>query len=203
MNKKRTYRKLPDLARGRVHEISGDAGLLFALLGLGGGPALLCGPPQILGALNPDGLARILDPLAVTLAICPLAQDACWTMETALRDGSIGTCVLLSYRTPGLTIFRRFQLAAKDGNSMGLVVTSEPSMSSAAETRWHCSPRLTQGANVPFEKHFDLSTVNVSLYKNKKGVIGRWNTEIDCGAHPVSVDAAFAGEPVCPQRRAG
>ncbi|MGV6819626.1 MAG: ImuA family protein [Parvularcula sp.] len=203
MNKTRTFATPPSLHRGRVHELSGEAALLYALLSLGAQRALLCGPPRILGALNPDGISRFVDPQQLTLALCPLAQDACWAMETALRDSSLPVCLLLTYRTPDLTAFRRLQLAAREGGTLGLVITTEPAPNSAGETRWHCSFPPAKDANRSANSLFQSSTVNVSLYKNKKGTTGQWRVQIDCTANPLSVDATFAGEPVCPQRCAG
>lgn len=194
MNKTGTY-SLPKLEPGRVHELSGPSAAAFAFLMAQTGQTMLCGPPRWLSSLHPEGLARFCDPNAVLHVACPLDADVLWSAETALRSRAVSNVIVVTEKSPGLTNFRRLQLAALAGKSLGLVIVNRPAHSTAAETRWHCAPVFTDQ-----EKGMRL---HASLYKNKKGMIGSWMINVFGETDIVHLDAAPAGEPVWPDRIAG
>ena len=223
VNKTGTYSAngddLPGLARGRVHEVSGASGdggglfgaaafaMLMAFRGDGspapprdrttapGSHIVVCAPPGWLGALHPECVAAFGDPNAVLHVASPLEGEILWAGETALRSGAATAVVMVTARSPGLTAFRRLQLAARAGRAIGLVLTDRPAASTAAETRWHCRPQLA-----PRDGEIRL---HASLYKNKRGLVGSWVIDVRGQTHSLYLDAAPAGEPVRPDRIAG
>ncbi|WP_306253701.1 ImuA family protein [Parvularcula sp. IMCC14364] len=198
MNKSRTY--IPKLKGGRVHEVSGDGALAFALLmafgAMKGREALCIGSPDWLAALQPHGLERFVDPQSLVHVACPLKTDVLWAAETALRAGAVRVVLLSLFATPDGKSLRRLQLAAETGGALGIILVREVAFTSPAETRWHCQP-CRQG---------DARGLHVSLYKNKSGVEGSWYlygygaTEHNTGAGRLA--ATPAGEPVWPGRLA-
>ena len=195
MNKTGTYADLPRLQQGRVHELSGASAFAFALLMAHVGHILFCGPPRWLKTLHPDGVRRFIDPACVLHAACPLEAEALWAAETALRSGALATVILMTERSPGLSPFRRLQLAAQASNTLGIVITSHPAGGTAAETRWYCTPQHTE--------KIDTARLYASLYKNKRGLVGSWVLDVTGKENSLRVDAAPAGEPVWPDRIAG
>ncbi|WP_425408010.1 ImuA family protein [Hyphococcus sp.] len=195
MNKSRTYTGLPELASARVHELSGPSAAAFAFLMASEGEIVLCGPPHWLSALQPEAAARFCDPNRILHALSPLEADILWSAETALRSGAASTVIVAAERSPSLTNFRRLQLAALAGKSLGLVIVNRPAASTAAETRWHCKPAYA-------ETHEEFR-IHASLYKNKKGIVGSWVLNVSGETNSLHLDAAPAGEPVWPERIAG
>lgn len=194
MNKTRTN-ILPALQAGRVHEVSGPSAAAFSLLMARDGETMLCGPPRWIAAFHPECVAQFCDPNAVLHAPCPLDADVLWAAETALRSGAVATVIIAMERSPGLTNFRRLQLAALAGNALGIVIANRPAHSTAAETRWHCTPVCSDERG--------SIRIHASLYKNKRGIIGSWVLNVCGEAHSMHLDAAPAGEPVWPDRIAG
>lgn len=90
--------------------------------------------------INPVGFSQYFPPQCLLLAQANTHLDALATAEEALRDGSITLVVIELSQPIGLTEGRRLQLAAKEGNTMGLCVLPEGMGSNAAQTRWCCSP---------------------------------------------------------------
>ncbi|GJL65073.1 MAG: hypothetical protein NPIRA05_00440 [Nitrospirales bacterium] len=159
------------------------------------GETMLCGPPYSLSSLHPESVAQFCDPNAFLFVPCPLSADVLWAAETALRSGSVKNVIIIAERSPGLTNFRRLQLAALNGKSLGLMIVDKPAHSTAAETRWHCTPVVTDELG---EVRF-----HASLYKNKKGTIGSWVVNVLGEENTLHLDAKPAGEPVWPGRVAG
>lgn len=168
--------------------------MTFAVVTARLGAIMLIGAPRVLGAIHPEGIARFADPRQLIEVPCPLKGDALWSAETALRSGSIDSVLLVLDRTPDLTALRRLQLAAQDGNSLGLLITDRPAANSAAETRWLCRPYLSN--------RMDSTRLHLSLYKNKKGTLGSWLLDVKGDKDTLDLDAAPAGEPVWPMRDA-
>ena len=195
MNKRGTYGHLPELKGGRVHEISGCSAIAFSLLHTRDKEIMTCASPHWLGALHPQSLARFCAPQRVLHTACTLEVDALWAAENALRAGCLGVVIVALERTPNLTHFRRLQLAAQAGNTLGLAIVKHPAHSSPAETRWHCTAQYTEE-----EGGMRLHT---SLYKNKKGITGSWVIDVFGEKEHMRLAATPAGEPVWPQRRAG
>ncbi len=192
MNKTGTYVCPPNLRPGRVHELSGPSGAAFAFLMAYKGSILLCGVPWRVSGYMPEAVARFCDPDAILHVHCPLEADTLWAAETALRSGCMATVILILERSPGLTAFRRLQLAAQTGRSLGLLVVSQPAHSTAAETRWHCSPVLSD--------QWEEFRINASLFKNKKGMVGSWVLNVSGETDTLHLAATPAGEPVWPGR---
>ncbi|NHK27187.1 hypothetical protein FF098_004640 [Parvularcula flava] len=181
--------------RGRVHELSGMSADMVALLAAGEGQKLLCGPPGWIASIHPEGLSLYADPAQFLQISCPLKADALWSTETALRSGSVDSVIAWFDSTPDLTSFRRLQLAAREGHSLGLLIVARPAVSSAAETRWHCLPARPENN--------DSTLIHLSLHKNKKGTIGSWNLHVKRAKSHLDLDAAPAGEPRRPDRHTG
>ena len=192
MNKTRTEVILPELRSERVHEISGVSASAFAFLMARKSAILLCGSPRMLAAYHAEAVAQYCDPETMLHVPCPLEVDSLWTAETALQSGCMATVIACLEKSPSLTNFRRLQLAAKTGSSLGLVIVSRPAHSTAAETRWHCTP-------VPTSQWGEVR-IHASLYKNKRGVIGSWVLNVFGETNNLCLDATLAGEPICPQR---
>ena len=186
---------MPELRPARVHEISGLGALAFAFLMTRSGQMTACGHPRLLGAFHPEAVARFTDPDAILLIPCPLEAEILWAAETALRSGSMTSVIVCAEKSPGLTSFRRLQLAAQAGRSLGLLIVTRPAHSTAAETRWHCSPTPSE--------HWEEFRIRASLYKNKRGMVGSWILNVSGEKDSLHLDAAPAGEPVWPDRIAG
>ena len=190
----------PRLVEGRVHELTGPAAPAFALLTLArqriGGEIAACAPPPWTSALHPEAVARFFDPNRVLHVPCPLEGERLWAAETALRTAVMGAVLIVTAKTPTLTQFRRLQLAALSGDTLGLVIVSQPAASTAAETRWRCTPLHAGDGESDMRLH-------ASLYKNKKGIVGSWVLNVIGETNCLHLDAAPAGEPVWPERIAG
>jgi len=185
----------PKLEKARVHEATGPAAFAFALLMARKGEIALCASPRWLGGLHPEALARFCDPDAVLHVAATLAGDVLWAAETALRSGAVKTVIAVAEKSPGLTNFRRLQLAAETGRALGIIIVERPAHSTAAETRWRCIPLYTDD-----EESF---RIHASLYKNRKGIVGSWVINVVGETNSLHMDAAPAGEPVWPERIAG
>jgi len=156
------------------------------------GEIVLCGPPRWLSALHPEAAARFCDPNRMLHALSPIETEVLWSAETALRSGAASSVIVATERSPNLTNFRRLQLAALAGKSLGLVIVNQPAANAAAETRWHCTSSCAETLG-EFRIH-------VSLYKNKKGIVGSWILNVSGETNSLHLDAAPAGEPVRPHR---
>lgn len=171
---------------GRVHEFTGPARLacVVALLAQAGYRSLwICGRPGIIEQLNMEGMSRMgmRPPDILVRTRRPL--DALWASEEALR--SSGLVVVSDLPTAlDLTTSRRLQLAAEAGPSLGLVLVPDASRTSAAETRWQCTPQAPSPEQCSAQFSAPLSHLpeNVlstgwrwALIKNKKGTTGVWD----------------------------
>lgn len=195
MAKIKSQTELLSLAPSRVHEVSGPAAASFAFMMMRKGETVICGPERWLSSLHPEAVERFCDPNALLHVPCPLDADALWAAESALRTSSVANVILVTEKSPGLTNFRRLQLAALAGKTLGLVITNRPASSTAAETRWYCAPAPAKGN--------DSTPIHASLYKNKKGTIGSWIVNVNGEKDRLYLDATPAGEPVWPGRDAG
>jgi protein ImuA len=195
MNKTGTNKDLPKLQTGRVHELSGESAVTFAFLMAKKGELMICGAPYWVSSLHPESVSRFFDPNFCLQAMCHLYADVLWAAENALRSGCIATVLIALDGSPSLTNFRRLQLAAQCGGSLGLAIVNRPAPSSAAETRWHCTPAYSEEQN--------SARIHASLYKNKRGLVGSWLLDVSWEKDCLHMDAAPAGEPVWPERIAG
>jgi protein ImuA len=125
-----------------------------------------------------DEFGLPLDRLLILRSPRPL--DALWAFEEALKSRALG--VVIS-ELPGegaaadLTATRRLSLAARTGNTLGLLLRHRPLLSATtAMTRWHvaAAPSEPDGFGGIGRTAFELS-----LNKNRRGRCGRfivsWN----------------------------
>lgn len=162
------------LRKARVHEVCGSAAVGFAAIAASFalGKVLWIRQAWRAEALNPAGLASLLDPAQVLLAQAKDQSEALAVMEEALRDGSVA-CVVIELDQPlSLTAGRRLQLAAKEGQATGLCLISEGMGSNAAETRWRCDPVFDPAGE-------DSTLMRWSLIKNKSGTLCEWYVRWD------------------------
>lgn len=146
------------LARGRVHEFCGPAALTLAAATLGqdDGPVVWTFPAWTNGRINPPGLASLAHPGRLILARARRAEDILWTLEEALRSGTVPIVVGELPALPELTPVRRLQLAAEAGAEVarrdgtpapvGLLLTPGDGGAAGIESRWHLAPRPSDPA---------------------------------------------------------
>lgn len=111
---------VPQLARGRVHELCGPSRRTLALLlaghAAGNGPVIWIAPAWRAERLHAPGMAPLLDPARLILVDCARAEDLLWCAEEALRrmaEAGGGAVVVVELPSPpGLTPVRRLHLAA-------------------------------------------------------------------------------------------
>ncbi|WP_084399875.1 ImuA family protein [Henriciella aquimarina] len=135
------------LARGRVHEVMGDGGEVFALAAAAryDGPLIWIGQAGDVASLAPSALQRFIDPARMILTIGQGRSELLWAAEQALRARS-GPCVILELHDgPGLKESRRLQIAAEESGALGLVILHGKARTSAAETRWQCEAAAGTG----------------------------------------------------------
>ena len=175
------------LSKERVHEVTGEAADLFAVAAAArtSGPIVWIGLARDVGSLAPTSLQSFLDPARIILAICVSRKEILWSAEQALRSPTAACVVAEIGDGPDLHESRRLQIAAEEGGSIGLLLISGRTSSSAAETRWLCET----------SSESDLAWVWTSI-KNRKGKLGawqaRWNGKKDAqnAIHLVSATAA-------------
>jgi len=153
------------LAKGRVHEVSGDSADMFAVLAASKlqGPIIWIGLSRDIGSLAPTALQDFIDPARVILTEGISRSEVLWAAEQALR-ASCAECVVIELSNgPNLRESRRLQLAAEEGGGIGLILIHGRANTSACETRWQCKASNI-GENVWVW----------SLTKNRKGELGTW-----------------------------
>ena len=120
-----------------------------------------------------------------------------WSVEEALRSAPVGMVIAEPDKPLSLLAGRRLQLAAETGQTTGLMLIREDAGSNAAETRWHCTPVVSEDRD---------STLHCwQIKKNKRGTIGFWTVNWngktaafhlvsrDWPATPACGDAPFRG----------
>jgi len=136
------------LAQARVHEGCGTARRSFAALvaGAAPGPVIWIAPAWAPERLNPEGLARFVEPGRILFVAARRDEDLLWCAEEALRAGCAGLVVAELPALPGLTPVRRLQLAAETGAAegrlppLGLLLTPGAGGARGVETRWRMTP---------------------------------------------------------------
>lgn len=153
------------LARGRVHEVTGNSADMFAVLVASklDGPVIWIGLESDVGSLAPTALQHYLDPARIILTEGITRLEILWAMEQVLRTSSVACVVAELSSGPNLRESRRLQVAAEEGGCLGLVLIDGRVNTSAAETRWQCLAC----------RHRD-NTWFWKLIKNRQGQLGSW-----------------------------
>ena len=147
------------LCRGALHEVAGTPGdgavLGFAALVLARTgmvrPVLWCRTRQAVadhGALYGPGLAAVgVDPRRVIFVTVATTAEALWVLEEGLRCDAL-SAVVGEGAAPDFTASRRLQLAARQGQAMGLLLlpAGADARASAALTRWRVTSLASQGS---------------------------------------------------------
>ncbi len=153
------------LAKGRVHEATGDSSDMFAILTASrlSGPIIWIGLTRNIGSLAPTALQDFIDPARVILTEGISRSEVLWAAEQALR-ATCAECVVVEMSSgPNLRESRRLQIAAEEGGGVGIILIHGRAHTSACETRWQCNAS-NAGEN---------SWV-WALTKNRKGELGAW-----------------------------
>ncbi|MAT33942.1 MAG: hypothetical protein CMK06_02175 [Ponticaulis sp.] len=128
------------LAKGRLHEVTGDGTNAFAL----------SIAAQIKGAvvwiksfrsgeqLCPQGLSRLCDPARFIFIRTVNRLESLWAAEQALRMPGAPCVVVELQNGPDLKESRRLQIAAEATGALCLGLITGAINSSAAHTRWQC-----------------------------------------------------------------
>ncbi len=159
------------LAGGRVHEAEGIGRHSFALL-----QAARCSGPLIWvipgHAPHSPLLSGLPGGVGARLHLIRPAHetDLLWAVEEALRSPAVALVIAEPEKPLSLTAGRRLQLAAKAGQTTGLMLIREGQGSNAAETRWHCAP-VADGVA---DGERDSTLHHWQLTKNKRGTTGNW-----------------------------
>jgi len=154
------------LARGRVHEVTGESADMFAVLAAShlSGPIIWIGLSRDISTLAPTALQDFIDPARLILTEGVSRSEILWAAEQAMRS-SCAECVIVELSNgPNLRESRRLQIAAEEGGGIGFVLIQGRAHTSACETRWQCKS-ANKGEN----------NWSWSLTKNRKGELGTWD----------------------------
>lgn len=157
------------LLKGRMHEASGAGAVTFALAqaAQAGGQVAWIWPRWEPEVPMPQGLGRLSDRL---VHIRPANEmDILWAVEECLRSSAVSTVISKPKKPLTLTQGRRFQLAAAEGETIGIMVIARDAGCPAAETRWECDL-------VPAPA--DVSRHRWRLVKDKKGPEATWDITV-------------------------
>lgn len=154
------------LAKGRVHEVTGDSADMFAVLTASRltGPIIWIGLARDIGSLAPTALQDFIDPARVILTEGISRSEVLWAAEQALRARCAPCVVIELSGGPNLRESRRLQVAAQQGGGLGIILIHGRAHTSACETRWHCAASCS-GENAWLW----------SLTKNRRGELGTWH----------------------------
>lgn len=170
----RRYVRITDdiqLAKGRIHEVQGISadGFVASVIAATSGAAVWIGRQRDVYSLSPHALRTFFDPARLILTECLSRKEILWAAEQSLRTKGFECVIIQLGAGPNLQESRRLQLAAEEGQAIGLVIIEKGASSSAAQTRWHCSP---------FKN--DVLAANDHTWrwectKNKSGPCKTWN----------------------------
>lgn len=130
------------------------------------------------------------------LLTVPRPVDLLWAMEEALRSRSLAA-VIGELPQDGivadLTATRRLTLAAREGDSLGLLLRHQLSpLTSSAETRWQVAAAPSRSDRFG---GLGRTAFTLSLTKNRRGPTGRWLVAWDhheCAFSALSLGVAAA-----------
>lgn len=174
------------LACRRVHEASGPARRIFALIQAArmAGPVFWVLPAHSRHDLLLWGLPAGLTPRLHLLRAAD-EIELLWATEEALRCQTTAIVVAEPDKPLSFTAGRRLQLAAEAGDSTGLMLIGDNGGSNATETSWHCTPEP-----VVDDRDGDSTRQVWTLKKNKKGTYGCWVLDWDGKTHSLRVVSA-------------
>lgn len=177
------------LAPHGLHEAFGAAAPAFAL-GLAGrmpAPIVWVAGQDRDGLLYPCGLADFGVQAADLIVVSAPPREAAWAFEQALRSGVAGAVVAEVRDLPDFKHSRRLQLAAREGGTLGLMLTGNGNRkrqpTSAAETRWRVDFAPSPALNAP-------PRYGLNLVKNKSGSLGEWEVDWHAPTHRFHLAAA-------------
>lgn len=153
------------LRKGRIHEVIGAGADLFAVMAAAkqGQTILWIALYRDLISLCPTGLQTYVDIQDMVLVEAVSRGELLWAADQALRAEG-GFCVILDMPDQlSLKESRRLQLAAEQGGGLGLILLRGGAATSAAQTRWDCSP-----------VHADHPAWDWRCIKGKNGETGAW-----------------------------
>ena len=152
-----------------THEVTGPGrdGFLAIVAAQTRGPVIWVGPAGDMRALNPIGLSQFLKPDRIVTVGGLTRLEVLWSGEQALRTRGAGCVVIELAQGPDLSESRRLQLAAEEGQALGLISLSGRARTSSAQTRWHCEN------TAPHRWRWDM-------VKNRAGQTGTWFVDWKC-----------------------
>ncbi|WP_299146291.1 hypothetical protein [uncultured Tateyamaria sp.] len=136
------------LALGRVHEACGPARhrLALWLAAQSTGAVVWITLDWSRDQISACGMMSFVDPARLILVQPDRADDVLWSMEEALRSGTVSLVVADLPGLPALTPVRRMHLAAEYGGTgkgdapLGLLLTPGMGGAQGVESRWHLAP---------------------------------------------------------------
>ncbi len=168
------------LKAGRVHEVCGPSAAWFTLTraAQSRGPVFWVAEQWNSQKLNPLGIVNIVSLENMLSVVTKDQSETLAAAEDTLRSGTV-PCVIMVLSAPlDLTAGRRLQIAARAGGTTGLAIIPVGAGSTAAETRWHCSPLFDPK---------DSTLQRWELIKNKSGTLGVWNVRWSESSHRINV----------------
>ncbi len=180
------------LASGRVHEVTGCSADAFiaSVISQMSGKVVWIGRAKEIYSLCPQALQTFFCPSRLLTIEAISRQEILWAAEQALRSKGIGCVVVEISQGPNLKESRRLQLSAEQGKTLGLIKIGKTAQSSAAQTRWLCTP--LEATSLAANDHI----WQWEMIKNKNGQTGRWqvewrqNANDTCDVHMVSAATA-------------
>ncbi len=173
-----------DLQLSRVHEICGAARRTLAVqvAARAGAPVIWITSTWERDRLNPCGVARVLPPQDVLFVAAPRPPDILWTMEEALRSGTVPVVIAELPEPPGMTPVRRLHLAAETGAGMGkcrplgLLLTPGAGGAAGIETRWRMDPAHGPGRTAWLLERARARMCPPRIWRLENDTLNPWQT---------------------------
>jgi protein ImuA len=150
------------------------------------GPILWARGTRAPGGPNPEGLAALIDPARIVMALAPSGIEALWAAEEALRAGAAPLVIVEPREPPGLTPVRRLNLAAEAGGGAAaaygwapplcLILTPKGGSGAAVETRWRADP--LPGWAMTADPGGGPARWRLECLRDKAGPPGAWEASI-------------------------